>query len=43
MEAAVKALKIGKLAGVGNIPAELNKTGGEAMIEILISICNEKS
>ena len=35
VEAAVKVLKIGKLAGVDNIPAELVQAGGEAMIDIL--------
>ena len=32
MEAAVKALKKGKSAGVDNIPAELVQAGGEATI-----------
>ena len=40
VEAAVKALKMGKSAGVDNIPAELVQAGGEAMIDILIAICN---
>ena len=31
VEAAVKALKMGKSAGVENIPAELVQAGGEAM------------
>ena len=35
MEAAVKALKMVKSAGVDNIPAELVQAGGKAMIEIL--------
>ena len=35
VEAAVKALKMGKSAGVDNIPAELVQTGGEAIIDIL--------
>ena len=35
MEAAVKALKIGKSAGVDKIPAELVQAGGEAIIDIL--------
>ena len=35
MEAAVKVLKMGKSAGVDNIPAELVQAGGEAMIDIL--------
>ena len=33
MEAAVKALKMGKSAGVDNIPAETVQAGGEAMID----------
>ena len=41
MEAAVKALKMGKSAGVDNIPAELVQAGGEAMIDILTAICNK--
>ena len=41
VEAAVKALKMGKSAGVDNIPAELVQTGGEAMIDILTAICNK--
>ena len=41
MEAAVKALKIGKSAGMDNIPAELVQAGGEAMIDILTTICNK--
>ena len=40
MEAAVKALKMGNSAGVDNIPAELVQVGGEAMIDILTTICN---
>ena len=40
VEAAVKALKIGKSAGVDNIPAELVQAG-EAMIDILTAICNK--
>ena len=35
VEAAVKALKMGKSAGMDNIPAELVQAGGEAMIDIL--------
>ena len=35
MEAAVKALKMGKSAGMDNISAELVQAGGEAMIDIL--------
>ena len=41
VEAAVKALKMGKSAGVDNIPAELVHAGGEAMIYILTTICNK--
>ena len=41
MEAAVKALKMGKSAGVDKIPAELVQAGREAMIDILTSICNK--
>ena len=41
MEAAVKALKMRKSAGVDNIPAELVQAGGEAMIDILTAICNK--
>ena len=40
-KAAVKALKMGKSAGVDNIPAELVQAGGNAMIVILIAICNK--
>ena len=39
MEAAVKALKMGKSAGMDNIPAELIQAGGEATIDILT--CNK--
>ena len=41
VEAAAKALKMGKSAGVNKIQAELVQTGGEAMIDILTSICNK--
>ena len=41
MEAAVKALKMGKSVGVDNIPAELVQAGREAMIDILTTICNK--
>ena len=42
VEVAVKALKMGKSAGVeDNIPAELVQAGGEAMIDILTTICNK--
>ena len=37
VESAVKALKMGKSAGVDNIPAELVQAGGEAMLDILFS------
>ena len=35
MEAAVKALSIGKSAAVDNVPTELVQAVGEAMIDIL--------
>ena len=35
------AVKMGKSAGVDNIPAELVQAGGEAMIDILTAICNK--
>ena len=41
VEAAVKALKMGKSAGVDNIPAEWVQAGGEAMIDILTAIYNK--
>ena len=41
VEAAVKALQIGKSAGVDSIPTELVQTGWEAMIHILTSVCNK--
>ena len=41
LEAAVKALKMGKSAGVDNKPAGLVQAGGEAMIDILTTICNK--
>ena len=40
VEAAVKALKMGKSASVDNIPAELVQAGGGAMVDILAAICN---
>ena len=43
VEAAVKALNMGKSAGVNNIPAELVPAGEEAMIDILTLICNKIS
>ena len=41
VEAAVKSLKKGKSAGVDNIPAELFQQGGEAMVNVLLAICNK--
>ena len=41
VEAAVKPLKKGKSAGVDNIPSELVQAGGEAMIDMLLIICNK--
>ena len=41
MEAAGKALKMKKSAGVDNIAAELVQARGEAMIDILTSTCNK--
>ena len=41
VEAAVKALKMGKSAGVDNIPVELVQAGGKARIDILTTICNK--
>ena len=41
MEAAIKALKMGKSASVDNIPAELVQAGGDAMIDILTTICSK--
>ena len=38
VEAAFKALKMGKSAGVDNIPAEWVQAGGEAMFDILTAI-----
>ena len=35
MELAVKTLKMGNTAGVDNIPTELVKAGGDAMIDVL--------
>ena len=40
VEAAVKSLKKGKSAGVNKIPSELVQAGGEAMINMLLVICN---
>ena len=41
IEAAVKSLKKGKSAGVDNIPSELVQARGEAMIDMLLIICNK--
>ena len=41
VEAAVKALKMGKSAGVDNIPAEVVQAGAAAIIYILTTICNK--
>ena len=41
VEAAAKSPKKGKLAGVDNIPSELVQEGGEAMIDMLLIICNK--
>ena len=41
VEAAVKSLKKGKSAGVDNIPSELVQAGGEAMIDMLLTIGNK--
>ena len=41
VEAAVKSLKKGKSAGVDNIPSELVQAEVEAIIHILITICNK--
>ena len=41
VEAAIRSLKNDKAAGVDNIPAELIKNGGEAVIDILTAICNK--
>ena len=41
VEAALKSLEKGKSAGVDNIPSELVQAGGEAMIDMLLIICNK--
>ncbi|XP_030834415.1 uncharacterized protein LOC115921255 [Strongylocentrotus purpuratus] len=41
VEAAVKSLKKGKSAGVDNISSQLVQAGGEAMIDMLLIICNK--
>ena len=41
VEAVVKSPKKGKPAGLDNIPSELVQAGGEAMIDMLLIICNK--
>ena len=41
VEAAIQALKMGKSAGIDNIPVELIKAGGHIVIQILLDICNK--
>ena len=41
VEAAIRALKIGKSPGVDNIPAELLKSGGDILKKLLTDICNK--
>ena len=41
VDAAIKSLKKGKSAGVDNIPSELVQAGGEAMIDMLLIMCNK--
>ena len=41
VEATVKAPKMEKSAGVGNIPTELVQAGEDAMIDILTTTCNK--
>ena len=41
VEAAVKSRKKDKSAGMDNIPSELIQAGGEAMIDMLLIICNK--
>ncbi|XP_011666431.1 uncharacterized protein LOC105439301 [Strongylocentrotus purpuratus] len=41
VEATVKSLKKGKSAGVDNISSQLVQAGGEAMIDMLLIICNK--
>ena len=43
VEATVKSPKKGKSAGGDNTPSELAKAGGEAMIDMLLIICNKIS
>jgi len=41
VENAIKSLKTGKSAGNDNIPAELLKSGGNSVVDILTAICNK--
>ena len=41
VEAAIQALKMGKSAGIDNIPAEVIKAGGHIVIQIMLDICNK--
>ena len=41
VEAAIRALKIGKSPGVDNISAELLKSGGDILQKLLTDICNK--
>ena len=41
VETDIQALKMGKSAGIDNIPAELIKAGGYIVIQILQDICNK--
>ena len=41
VEAAIRALKIGKSPGVDNIPAELLKSGGDILKKLPTDICNK--
>ena len=42
MKVVVKVLKNGKSVGVDTIPAELVQAGGEAMVDVLTSICKKR-
>ena len=41
VEAAIQALKMGKSAGIENIPTKLITAGGNIVIQILLDICNK--
>ena len=41
VEAVVQSFKKGKSAGVDNIPAEQAQAGGEDVITVLTTICNQ--